>query len=155
MSPRLTSWCPIGPSRDDLGRRVTPRVNFTSDDFLSFPDDGRRHELIDGDHQVTPSPNTKHQTVSLNLTLALATYLRNWPLGRLFVAPFDVVLSDLDVVEPDLVYIAKEHDARVANKNVRGTPRLGHGNLVARDTPHRRGVLEPRKQLVARAPASR
>src|SRR5439155_4700501 len=55
---------------------------------------------------------------------ALATYLRNRPLGRLFVAPFDVVLSDLDVVEPDLVYIAKEHDARVTDQNVRGTPDL-------------------------------
>ena len=67
---------------------------------------------------------TKHQTVSLNRTLALATYLRNRPLGRLFVAPFDVVLSDLDVVEPDLVYIAKEHNARVTDQNVRGTADL-------------------------------
>jgi len=28
---------------------------------------GKRHELIDGEHYVTPSPNTKHQDVSMNL----------------------------------------------------------------------------------------
>lgn len=28
-------------------------------DFLSFPDDGKRHELIDGVHCVTPSPNLR------------------------------------------------------------------------------------------------
>ncbi len=36
----------------------TPGVKFTYDDFLHFPDDGQRHELIDGEHYVTPSPNT-------------------------------------------------------------------------------------------------
>ncbi len=28
---------------------------------------GKRHELIDGEYYVTPSPNTKHQDVSMNL----------------------------------------------------------------------------------------
>jgi len=36
-------------------------TRLTYDDFLLFPDDGRRHELIDGEHYVTPSPNTRHQ----------------------------------------------------------------------------------------------
>ena len=34
--------------------------------FLTFPDDGKRHEIIDGEHYVTPSPNTKHQTRSIS-----------------------------------------------------------------------------------------
>ena len=33
-------------------------VKLTYDDFVQFPDDGRRHELIDGEHYVTPSSNT-------------------------------------------------------------------------------------------------
>lgn len=36
-------------------------VKLTYDDFVHFPDDGKRHELIDGEHYVTPSPNTAHQ----------------------------------------------------------------------------------------------
>ena len=47
---------------------TAPSVKFTYEDFLHFPNDGKRHEIIDGDHYVTPSPNMKHQTVSLNLT---------------------------------------------------------------------------------------
>ena len=54
---------------------TAPSVKFTYEDFLHFPNDGKRHEIIDGDHYVTPSPNMKHQTVSLNLTVLVATYL--------------------------------------------------------------------------------
>ena len=82
---------------------TAPSVKFTYEDFLNFPHDGKRHEIIDGDHYVTPSPNTKHQTVCLNLTVLLATYLKHHPIGAVFAAPFDVVFSDLDVVEPDLL----------------------------------------------------
>jgi hypothetical protein len=46
---------------------MTPSVKFTYDDFLNFPDDGKRHEIIDGEHFVTPSPNTKHQRVVVSL----------------------------------------------------------------------------------------
>ena len=64
-------------------------------------DDGQRHELIDGEHCVTPSPNTRHQRLSGNLYWLLRTYLENHPCGELFYAPFDVVFSHFDVVEPD------------------------------------------------------
>ena len=40
-----------------------PGVKLTYDDFVLFPDDGLRHELIDGEHYVTPSPNRKHQRI--------------------------------------------------------------------------------------------
>jgi hypothetical protein len=53
------------PGSDDV--KATSRVKLTYEDFLLFPDDGKRHELIDGDHYVTPCPNTKHQVVSENL----------------------------------------------------------------------------------------
>lgn len=36
-------------------------LKLTYDDFLLFPDDKKRHELIDGEHYVTPSPHTQHQ----------------------------------------------------------------------------------------------
>ena len=77
-------------------------VKFTYEDFLSFPDDGKRHEIIGGEHYVTPSPNTKHQRVVMRLAIAMGRYLEQRPIGEVFSAPFDVVLSDIDVVEPDL-----------------------------------------------------
>ena len=38
-----------------------PRKKLTYADFVLFPDDGKRHELIDGVHYVTPSPNLGHR----------------------------------------------------------------------------------------------
>ena len=43
-------------------------VKLTYDDLVHFPDDGKRHELIDGEHYLTPSPNTRHQRIVLTLT---------------------------------------------------------------------------------------
>ena len=63
-------------------------TRLTYDDFLRFPDDGRRHELIDGEHYVTPSPNTRHQRLVLRLSLALARHIEQHPAaGEVFVAP--------------------------------------------------------------------
>lgn len=97
---------------------------FTYEDYLLFPDDRQRHELIDGDHYVTPSPTTKHQRISLKLSTTLTNFLRRSPLGEVFAAPYDVVLSDLDVVQPDLLFIAKAHASLVTDKNIRGAPDL-------------------------------
>jgi Uma2 family endonuclease len=105
--------------------RPTPGVKLTYDDFLLFPDDGKRHELIDGEHYVTPSPNTAHQRIVGWLHLALGNYLETHPVGELFLAPFDVVFSQFDVVEPDLLYItAERRDSVLTTQHVRGTPDL-------------------------------
>jgi Uma2 family endonuclease len=112
------------PGRDDP-RPSSSRLKLTYDDFVLFPDDGRRHELIDGEHIVTPSPNTKHQRVSYNLTLAIGSWLEEHPIGRLFYAPFDVVFSHVDVLEPDLLYMSNERMAAIVTpQNVRGAPEL-------------------------------
>ena len=107
---------------DEMRPDRSASVKFTLEDFLNFPDDGKRHEIIDGDHYVTPSPKTRHQMVSMNLTRAFVLYLDRHPIGRLFAAPFDVVLSDLDVVEPDLLYISNERTGILTDAHVRGAP---------------------------------
>jgi Uma2 family endonuclease len=103
----------------------SPGVKLTYDDFVQFPDDGLRHELIDGEHYVTPSPNTKHQSVSINLTVLIGSWLERNPIGRLFHAPFDVVFSTYDVVEPDLLYLSNERASDALTPlHVRGVPEL-------------------------------
>jgi Uma2 family endonuclease len=104
---------------------ASPGLKLTYDDFLLFPDDGKRHELIDGEHYVTPSPNTKHQRVSGNLHLMIGSWLEEHPIGRVFYAPFDVVFSRFDVVEPDLLYLSNERMAEVVTpQHVHGAPNL-------------------------------
>lgn len=99
-------------------------VLFTYEDSLLFPDDGRRHELIGGEHYATPAPTTKHQQVSCNLLGLMHAFLRRTKAGRLFSAPTDVVLSDLDVVQPDLLFVAAIRAAIITEKHVRGAPDL-------------------------------
>ena len=105
--------------------RPSPGVKLTYDDFVQFPDDGLRHELIDGEHYVTPSPNTKHQTISINFTVLIGGWLELHPIGHLFHAPFDVVFSKFDVVEPDLLYLSNARAADALTPlHVRGVPEL-------------------------------
>lgn len=99
-------------------------VRFTYEDFLLFPEDGKRHEIIDGDHFVTPSPATKHQRVSGKLFLAVAAYLQSRRIGEVFAAPYDVVLSDEDIVEPDLLFVSAARSAIITDKNIQGSPDL-------------------------------
>jgi Uma2 family endonuclease len=103
---------------------ATPSAKCTYDDFLNFPNDGKRHEIIDGEHYVTPSPNTKHQQIVGNLHAAFRSHLKSQPLGAIFVAPFDVVFSDLDVVEPDLLYVSRERRDVLTEAHVKGSPDL-------------------------------
>ena len=73
---------PGGHHGDDV-RPASSGVKLTYDDFLLFPDDGKRHELIDGEHYVTPSPNVTHQRVQINLVRALLSYLDAHPVRNL------------------------------------------------------------------------
>ena len=80
---------------------------FTRAELDALPDDGRRHELIDGSLVVTPAPSWRHQSVIGKLYLLLESR-RPEELEMLF-APFDVALADDTVVEPDLLVARREH----------------------------------------------
>jgi Uma2 family endonuclease len=118
-------------------------LKLTYDDYLDFPEDGRRHELLDGEHFMTPSPGTRHQAIVLNLALAIGNHLRREPAGRLLLAPIDVVLSNLDVVQPDLLFVSTARQSLVTERYVSGAP-----DLVAEvlsDTSRRRDEVTKRK----------
>lgn len=103
----------------------TAERKLTYADFLLFPDDGKRHELIDGVHYVTPSPNLGHQELVGRLYLAIGNFLATRRhLGRVFVAPLDVVMSDYDVVEPDLLFVAGDQPQLLTEANIQGAPAL-------------------------------
>ena len=134
-------------------RMSNPGVKLTYDDFVLFPDDGKRHELIDGEHYVTPSPNRKHQKVLGNLHLLIGSWLEQYPIGQVYFAPFDVIFTMFDVVEPDLLYMSNERAERVlTDANVKGAPELvveigsegtrGRDETIKRRLYERAGVSE-------------
>jgi Uma2 family endonuclease len=100
-------------------------TRLTYDDFLLFPDDGRRHELIDGEHYVTPSPTLRHQVLIGRLHFEIELFLRaHAGLGRVFLSPLDVLFTKWDVVEPDLLFVSADQDGILTPKNVQGPPAL-------------------------------
>jgi Uma2 family endonuclease len=99
-------------------------TRLTYDDFCLLPDDGKRREIIEGELFVTPSPQTPHQRAVMRLSAHLWQFVESHKLGELFAAPFDVVFSEFDVVEPDLLYISNARANVLTNKNVQGAPDL-------------------------------
>lgn len=123
----------------------------TYDDYVKIPDDGRRHEIIDGEHIVNPAPIPRHQAVSGKLYLALAE-LAKAGRAQVFYSPIDVHLSETDIVQPDLIAIATKHEHRVGQVKIEGPPELVVEILspstkhldrgAKRDLYERSGVLE-------------
>ena len=102
---------------------------FTWDDYVRMPDDGQRREIVDGVLFMSPSPQDYHQDASLELVGAIRDWMRaNKDDGRLFYAPFDVILEDADdtvtVVQPDILYVRGIKRRLVESRGVVGAPDL-------------------------------
>jgi Uma2 family endonuclease len=126
---------------------ASPGVKLTYEDYLLFPEDGKRHELIDGEHYVTPTPVRKHQAISGNVFGLIWSYLQEHPIGRVYAAPFDVILSKHDVVEPDLLFISRERSQKIETSPwVKGAPNLvveiGSPSTRKRDETIKRRLYE-------------
>ena len=105
-----------------------PQVRFTYQDYLLLPE-GDRRELIDGDFFVVPSPNVWHQRISRKLGSILSDFVDRNRLGEVFFAPLDVILSDEDVVQPDILFVSNERSGIIAEANISGAPDLVVGVL--------------------------
>ncbi|WP_454062127.1 Uma2 family endonuclease [Candidatus Nitrospira salsa] len=99
-------------------------LKFTYEDYLCFPDDGKQHELIDGEHYVTPAPLTKHQRIISNLHRLIGPFIHDQNLGIVFSAPTDVMLTELDVVQPDFLFISANRMDIVTEANIQAAPDL-------------------------------
>ena len=93
------------------------------EDYELFPDDGQRHELIDGEHVVTAAPNTRHQRIVLRLGSALNGYAEPRRLALVLIAPTDVILSPHDVVQPDILLVLIDR-LDIVGRRVEGPPDL-------------------------------
>ena len=98
-------------------------VRLTYNDYCATPND-KRYELLNGNLMMVPAPNMKHQEVLSSLHLELGNYAKEHGLGKVYVAPCDVVLSDTDVVQPDLLFISRAREHTLTDENVRGAPDL-------------------------------
>ena len=88
-------------------------------DYITWPDN-ERWEIIDGvAYNMAPAPSVKHQIVAGNLYSQFDQKLKNKPC-RPFIAPVDVVLSEYDIVQPDVFVVCDKK--KITEGNIQGAP---------------------------------
>jgi Uma2 family endonuclease len=107
-----------------MAQNLINKPVWTYADYCVLPQDHNRHEIIEGDHIVTPSPTTRHQRVLVKLTSLLDRHVSANNLGIVLAAPTDVLLAPTSVVQPDLLFIGNERLAILTEANIQGAPDL-------------------------------
>ncbi len=109
----LADWVP-GPNQGD----------WTYNEYLNLPDDGKRYEIADGVLLLTPSSTGSHQDTIGEVCFYLRSHIKLAGLGLVIQAPFIVELSAKDVFQPDIFVVMNAHLDRVQEKKVVGAPDL-------------------------------
>ena len=104
-------------------RVLHEKKKYTYQDYCQLPDEVRA-EVLDGELLMSPSPFRKHQSISREIEFRLCQWVKTHPLGEVYNAPFDVVLSQYDIVQPDLLYLSYERKSILTEANVQGAPDL-------------------------------
>lgn len=104
--------------------RDPARRKLTYDDYVLIPEDGLRHEILDGEHFVSPAPRPQHQVVAASLNRMLDRFVHENRLGQVLFAPLDFVFDKHNVAQPDLVFISNERSGLIGEAYVSGAPDL-------------------------------
>ena len=107
----------------DTPRRGTAKL-YTYADYLQLPEDGVRYEILNGELLMSPAPNLGHQKTLGNLYVAIDSFLKKHPLGEIYLAPTDVLLSEVTVLQTDIVFIMRERFDILTRENIQGAPDL-------------------------------
>lgn len=142
---------------------LTQKKLYTYQDYLDLPEDGKRYEVILGELVMVPAPNTLHQVISGRFEYELRKFVEKHKIGEVFDAPFDVVLSETNVVQPDILFISKERSKIITAKNIAGAPDLiieilspntGYYDLIEKKEIYEQfgvreyWIVDPKKQWV-------
>ena len=119
---------------------MATRIVLTYADLVAMPADGKRHELHEGEIYMTAAPRPRHQQVVGNLYLILTAHVPALGLGEVFLSPIDVILADVTVVEPDLIYLDAARLGRVSDRGIEGPPTLAIEVLSPTTAAADRGV---------------
>lgn len=142
-------------------KAVRPRISYA--DLQQMPEDGCRYELYDGEVFVVPAPLPRHQRVVIELVMRLDRYAETHG-GEVLVSPIDIVFSEFDVLEPDVVFfrISRRHHVKpdepirvppdlaieVISPSTAGSDRGKKMQMYARYGVNEYWIVDPRAQCV-------
>ena len=106
-------------------RTATAARKLTVQDYFDLDaPEGERYELINGELIRLESPNLAHQETIIALGSRMHMFSHANELGIVLNAPFDVLLSDTDLVQPDLLFASNERAHIRTPDNMQGAPDL-------------------------------
>lgn len=73
---------------------------------------------------MSPSPDFFHQNVAFRVARKLAEFVENHGLGTVVIAPSDVELDDVNVVQPDVYFVSRARRRIITRQGVTGAPDL-------------------------------
>jgi Uma2 family endonuclease len=114
---------------------------FTVDDYRAMPGGPPYYQLLDGELIMSPSPNRYHQHVAGNVFRIVDAFVQRHSLGVVYFAPMDVYLSELDVVQPDVLFVSNANRLLLADDGIHGGP-----DLVVEVISPSNGQLEKRRK---------
>ena len=98
-------------------------IKFTYNDYVQLPDD-RRYEIVEGELYLIPAPDLRHQRILRKLGTMISIHAERNHLGEVFYAPCDVVFSEINVVQPDLLFVSGARTGILTDANIQGAPDL-------------------------------
>ena len=96
----------------------------TRHEYATIPFGAPNYQLIEGDLVMAPSPGSFHQDIAGKLYRLIGNFLDTESIGRVFIAPLDVHLSDINIYQPDVFFIRKENEAIIEEHGIEGAPDL-------------------------------
>jgi Uma2 family endonuclease len=93
-------------------------------DYQEMPQGPPYYQVIEGDLVMSPSPNTYHQHIAGNIYFLLRQHLSKNPIGEVLMAPLDVFLNDINVYQPDVIFVSNERRSIITDHGIEGAPDL-------------------------------
>ena len=101
----------------------TRKKLLTYKDYVALtPPDSGNYELHNGQIVYMASPTPHHQDIATELTTQMRIFAKQRQLGKVYSAPLDTVFDEINTLQPDVLFIAKERLAIIGPKKIEGAP---------------------------------
>ena len=100
--------------------------HLTYEEYLALPEMKARYSIVDGELLMAAAPTPDHQTTVQETFVQLNAFVRAHRLGRVFLAPLDVVIrrDPLRTHQPDVMFISNARRYIIGLQVIEGGPDL-------------------------------
>ena len=100
------------------------KTRMTAEEFLQFPETNLPTQLLDGEVIEMGAPELPHQDIAGDIFVLFKLKAKELG-GKAYIAPVDVYFDELNVVQPDVIYLAGDTQCQmVGSQRLSGAPDL-------------------------------